>query len=70
MDQVAPAPERRSWRVPAFAIRHSLSRSMVYKEIAAGRLPARKAGSATIITAEDEATWLASLPRMSPSEAA
>jgi hypothetical protein len=40
------------------AERHDLSVAFIYKEIAAGRLRARKAGSATIVTHEDEAAWL------------
>ena len=54
--------ERKSFRVPEFAERHSLSVSFVYKMIAAGQLNARKAGDATIITLEDEAAWLAAIP--------
>ena len=36
--------------------------SKLYEEIAAGRLRAKKAGSRTLIMAEDLRSWLASLP--------
>jgi hypothetical protein len=53
---------RKSFRVAELAKRHSLSRAFIYKEIAAGRLRARKAGAATIVTEEDEAAWLTAMP--------
>jgi hypothetical protein len=48
--------------VDEFAVRNRTSRSQVYKEIAAGRLVARKIGTRTIITREDGAAWRRSLP--------
>jgi hypothetical protein len=54
--------DRKSFRVAEFANRHRLSPAFIYKEIAAGHLHARKAGSATLITLEDEAEWLAGMP--------
>jgi hypothetical protein len=54
--------QKKSWRPPSFALRHELSTSQVYVEIREGRLNARKIGSATIITEEDEAAWLKALP--------
>jgi hypothetical protein len=54
--------ERKSWRPAAFAERHSISPAFVYKQIAEGKLKARKAGGATIITEKDEAEWLAQMP--------
>jgi hypothetical protein len=57
------AAERRSWRPIEFAQRrHPLSLSQVYEEIREGRLDAVKVGTATLITAEGEAKWLAKLP--------
>jgi hypothetical protein len=60
---------KRSFRIDEFAARNSISRSQAYIEVKEGRLNARKVGSATIITLEDESTWLASLPAMKPSAA-
>jgi hypothetical protein len=40
----------------------SISRSKAYKEIAAGKLVARKAGKKVLITSQAKADWLASLP--------
>ena len=54
---------RRSFRVEEIAERNSISRAQVYVEIAEKRLNSRKVGSRTIITDEDEAAWLASLPQ-------
>jgi hypothetical protein len=53
---------RKSWRPAAFAERHSVSSAFVYKQITEGKLKARKAGNATIITDKDEAEWLANMP--------
>lgn len=38
------------------------SRSKLYEEISAGRLPAKKAGGRTIILADDWQRYLANLP--------
>jgi hypothetical protein len=51
-----------SSRVAELAKRHKLSKAHIYNEIKGGRLRARKSGNATIVTAEDEAAWLASMP--------
>jgi hypothetical protein len=64
-----PTFQKRAFRIDEFAQRNSISRSQVYIELKAGRLNARKAGSATLITVEDETAWLASLPAMNPSAA-
>jgi hypothetical protein len=53
---------RRSYRVPEIAHRNGVSRAFVYKQIAEGRLRARKAGAATIVTDEDEAAWIGGMP--------
>lgn len=60
---------RRSFRIPEFALRNGISRAQVYVELKEGRLNARKVGSATLITIEDESAWLASLPALKPSAA-
>jgi hypothetical protein len=56
--------------VERFAVRNGISRSQAYKEIAAGRLIARKVNSRTIITREDAATWRHSLPKMAATSPA
>jgi hypothetical protein len=57
---------KRSFRIDEFAHRNSISRAQVYIELREGRLNARKVGSATLITIEDETAWLSSLPSMKP----
>jgi hypothetical protein len=52
-----------AYTVEQFAARHAISRAQAFKEIAAGRLIARKVGSRTIITYEDAARWRRSLPK-------
>jgi hypothetical protein len=54
---------RTSWRPEGFAWKHSLSPSFIYGEIRGKRLRARKpADGVTIITDQDEADWLGSMP--------
>lgn len=60
---------KRSFRIDEFAARNSISRSQAYIEMREGRLNARKVGTATIITIEDENAWLASLPPMKANAA-
>jgi len=60
---------KRSFRIDEFAARNSISRSQAYIELKEGRLNARKVGTATIITIEDENAWLASLPTMKATAA-
>ncbi|GJE51821.1 hypothetical protein GOFOIKOB_4885 [Methylobacterium tardum] len=48
-----------------------ISRATLYREIAAGRLPARKLGRATILLHEDYANFLKATPRLkTPSQPA
>ncbi|MCA1414468.1 DNA-binding protein [Bradyrhizobium sp. NBAIM20] len=58
---------KRSFRIDEFAARNSISRSQAYVEVKEGRLRARKVGSTTLITIEDESAWLASLPQAKPN---
>jgi hypothetical protein len=60
---------KRAFRIEEFAHRNSISRAQVYIELKTGRLNARKVGSATLITIEDESAWHASLPAMNPTAA-
>jgi hypothetical protein len=63
-DTVAPPGAMRPAR---WAERHDLSRSQVYKMIAAGEVIARKCGARTLIFDEDNANWRHSLPKV-PAE--
>jgi excisionase family DNA binding protein len=45
-----------------FCAANAVSRPTAYREIAAGRLKARKVGRKTIIPKESERAWLQSLP--------
>lgn len=52
-----------AWGVDQFAEAHSIGRTVVYQEIAAGRLLAAKVGRRRVITAEAAAEWRALLDR-------
>jgi len=54
-----------AYSVECFAVKHGISRSQAFKEIATGRLTARKVGARTIVTHEDAAKWRRSLPKVS-----
>jgi hypothetical protein len=69
MDTTIHTGPKRSFRIDEFAARNSISRAQVYIELKEGRLHARKVGSATLITIEDENAWLGALPAMNPSAA-
>jgi hypothetical protein len=60
--------DRKSWRIAELAKRNHLSPAFIYNEINAGRLRARKAGAATIVTEEDEQAWLDAMPVIEPSK--
>ena len=60
--------ERKSFRIAELAKRHHLSPAFLYNEIAEGRLRARKAGAATIVTDEDEQAWLDAMPVIEASK--
>ena len=64
-----PTLQKRAFRIDEFAHRNSISRAQVYIELKAGRLNARKVGSATLITTEDEDAWLSALPSMKSTAA-
>jgi hypothetical protein len=68
---LATTTRRRSARL-AYSIERlgkecDISRSMIYEEIAAGRLIARKIGRRTIVRRSDALLWLRSLPPL-PTE--
>jgi hypothetical protein len=45
-----------------FQRRNGIGTTLFYRELASGRLKARKIGSRTVITPEAEAAWRAALP--------
>jgi hypothetical protein len=69
---VAKRTQRRTARlaysIPRLARESDISRSMIYEEIAAGRLIARKIGRRTIVRRADALAWLRSLPQLLPSD--
>jgi hypothetical protein len=69
MDTSGQTVAKRAFRIEEFAHRNSISRAQVYIELKAGRLNARKVGSATLITIEDENAWLSALPTMKSTAA-
>ena len=69
MEASAQTSTKRAFRIDEFAHRNSISRAQVYIELKAGRLNARKVGSATLITIEDESAWLSALPTMKSTAA-
>jgi hypothetical protein len=66
---IQPTIQKRAFRIDEFTHRNSISRAQVYLELKAGRLKARKVGSATLITIEDETAWLQALPAMKTTAA-
>jgi hypothetical protein len=58
---------RHAFSIDSFCDTHEIGRSLVYKEIRAGRLRACKVRGRTIITAEDAEAWRRSLS--SPGDA-
>ncbi|MCV0369526.1 hypothetical protein [Filomicrobium sp.] len=56
--------------VTEFCNRNGLNKSQFYREIARGRLIARKVGVQPYVSAEDERSWLDALPRAQIREAA
>ena len=69
---VAKRTQRRTARlaysISRLAKESDVSRSMIYEEIAAGRLIARKIGRRTIVRRADALAWLRSLPRLLPGD--
>ena len=48
--------------IKAFCNAFGIGRSLAYREIAAGRLPARKVGKRTVILVQDAEKWAMDLP--------
>ena len=62
--------KRRSFTIDELSKRRKIGRTTIYAEINDGRLIARKIRGRTVITDEDEAAWLASLPKVGDPKAA
>jgi hypothetical protein len=58
--------EKNVYTIKEFTVRNSVSRAKLYLEIAAGRITIRKIGKRSVITAQEEARWLGSLPAFKP----
>lgn len=59
---------RLAYSITRLAKESDISRSMIYEEIAAGRLIARKIGRRTIVRRADALLWLRSLPMLDVSD--
>jgi excisionase family DNA binding protein len=56
--------EKRASTIEDFCARFGVGRTLVYAEIKAGRLRAKKVGRRTLIGHDDAEEWFASLPDM------
>ena len=56
--------------IKSFCERFGVSRTLTYREIGAGRLPALKVGKLTRITLKNARAWADALPRVIPRAAA
>jgi len=61
---------RGAYRPKEFQTRYCVGHTKLYQEINAGRLIARKLGSATIILHDDAEAWARALPSVESTEAA
>ena len=57
-----------AYTIQQFCRAFGIGRSLVYKEIAAGRLYSRKAGRRTLVLRSDAESWAAALPQGSARE--
>ncbi|MEO3385106.1 DNA-binding protein [Mesorhizobium sp. CAU 1741] len=51
-----------AYRINEFCAAFGVGKSLVFEEIAAGRLRTKKAGRRTLIPARDASAWLEALP--------
>ena len=59
-----------TYSIPEAVVASGFSRATLYREMAAGRLVARKRGSRVIFLAEDFTAWLKNLPEATITQAA
>jgi hypothetical protein len=69
MEQNAPRIEDGDelFDIPTFMSRNYVSRTLVFREIAAGRLRAWKAGGRNVIPRSEETRWRNALRRVAPA---
>ena len=53
---------QQAYTIKSFCTAFGISRSLVYREIAAGRLDARKIGNRTVILRAEAERWASALP--------
>ena len=53
-----------AFTIPGFCAAYGIGRTLVYEEIKAGRLSARKVGNRTLILRTDAEAWAAGLPQL------
>lgn len=56
-----------AYSVPEAVVATSIGKTVLWEDIAKGKLPTRKRGTRTIILAEDLAAYLAGLPVLEPT---
>jgi len=54
--------ERKCFSVEEFCYRNGIGRTTAYKEMKEGRLHPKKVGKRTLISLEEEARWVTSVP--------
>jgi hypothetical protein len=54
--------ERRAMTIRDFSSRYRIGRTLIYEEIAAGRLQARKVANRTLILQDEAEAWSRALP--------
>jgi excisionase family DNA binding protein len=59
-----------AFTIAEYCRRYRICRETAYREIRAGRLPARKLGRKTLILRADAETWAAGLPELRQRKAA
>lgn len=58
-----------AFTIRSFGNAYGVGRSFIYSEMAAGRLPFRKAGRRTLIMRDDAQRWADNLPKGGPHNA-
>jgi hypothetical protein len=61
------APLQLAYTISDVEKRACVGRTLIYSEIAAGRLKARKVGRRTVILSADLIAWLKALPALRPT---
>lgn len=64
---MADAPSQLAYTISDVEKRACIGRTLIYSEIASGRLKARKVGRRTVILDGDLLAWLKALPALRPA---